>query len=365
MIKMAILGIDEVGRGPWAGPLVVGAVVLSGGMVDGLTDSKKLTARKREELAEKVRESGAGVGLGWVSAEEIDEVGLSEALRLATRRAVEEISAAYDEVIIDGTVNFLAETILQRNVTVLAKADLLIAEVSAASIVAKVARDEYMAQLAEKYPEYGFERHVGYGTAAHREALCKYGATPEHRKSFRPVAEMLENSDRLPSGALSRARLSSQGAGAAVRLEIGASGPLPSPHGFAVGAPTSTAARVAKVCSFRKNTTLIGQRAEGAVAEYLRKRGHEIVARNWKTRFCEIDIVSRKGDTVYFTEVKYRRDVGHGSGLLAITQDKQRKMKFAAESYIKFSELDLTPVLAVAEVSGEEFAVGEWFLLDS
>jgi len=95
----------------------------------------------------------------------------------------------------------------------------------------------------------------------------------------------------------------------------------------------------------------------------LHKRGHEIVARNWKTRFCEIDIVSQEGEVVYFTEVKYRRDAGHGSGLLAITQDKQRKMKFAAESYMKFSGLDLTPVLAVAEVSGEEFAVGEWFTL--
>src|SRR6478609_3044895 len=98
-----ILGIDEVGRGPWAGPLVVGAVVLGGQPIDGLTDSKKLTKKRREQLDVIIRDQAAGYGLGWVHANEIDELGLSECLKLATRRAVEQITSPYHEIIIDGT----------------------------------------------------------------------------------------------------------------------------------------------------------------------------------------------------------------------------------------------------------------------
>lgn len=105
-----ILGIDEVGRGPWAGPLVIGAVVLGGERIEGLTDSKKLTKKRRDALNIEIRQKAAGYGLGWVSASEIDEIGLSESLRLATRRAVEQITTAYHEIVIDGTINFLADT---------------------------------------------------------------------------------------------------------------------------------------------------------------------------------------------------------------------------------------------------------------
>ncbi|MDR1032389.1 MAG: ribonuclease HII, partial [Candidatus Nomurabacteria bacterium] len=184
---MAILGVDEVGRGAWAGPLVVGAVVLAG-PVDGLADSKLLTKKRREELNKVILSSGAAVGLGWVPASEIDEIGLGAALRLATRRAVEQIEAPYHEIIIDGTVNFLADTAKGKYVTTLKKADQLIAAVSAASIVAKVARDAYMVELDSQHSGYGFANHVGYGTAAHRAALAKLGPCAEHRLSFRPVS---------------------------------------------------------------------------------------------------------------------------------------------------------------------------------
>ena len=170
--NLAILGIDEVGRGPWAGPLVVGACVLGDAQIEGLTDSKKLTPKKREALAPIIREQAA-VGLGWISAEELDRIGLSQALCKAARAAVKQIKVPFHEIIIDGTVNFLRDTPLASHVQVLKKADLLVPEVSAASIVAKVARDEYMYQLAKKYPGYGFEKHVGYGTAAHKAALEK------------------------------------------------------------------------------------------------------------------------------------------------------------------------------------------------
>lgn len=183
-----ILGIDEVGRGPWAGPLVVGAVVLGEVRIDGLTDSKKLSKKRREELARLIHDSAA-VGLGWVHAPEIDEIGLSASLRLATKRAVELITLPYHEIIIDGTINFLADTSKGSYVTTLAKADLLIPSVSAASIVAKVARDKYMALQDDVYPGYGFSSHVGYGTAAHRAAIENNGVTPLHRLSFAPLAK--------------------------------------------------------------------------------------------------------------------------------------------------------------------------------
>ena len=182
-----ILGIDEVGRGPWAGPLVVGVVVLGGAIIDGLTDSKKLTKKQRERLDIEIRQKAAGFGLGWVEASEIDEIGLSAALVLATKRAVEKIKAPYHEIIIDGTVNFLRDTSKGKFVTTLKKADLLIPSVSAASIIAKVARDNFMAQQDNKYPGYGFSRHVGYGTAAHNAAIKKLGITPLHRLSFSPL----------------------------------------------------------------------------------------------------------------------------------------------------------------------------------
>ena len=138
-----ILGIDEVGRGPWAGPLVVGAVVLGGAAIDGLDDSKKLTKKRREALAQLIQKQAAAHALGWVSAAELDEVGMSEALRLATRRAVEAVqkqcrkqAITLTEIVIDGRVNFLAETALEQYVTMLPKADALVPSVSAASIIA-------------------------------------------------------------------------------------------------------------------------------------------------------------------------------------------------------------------------------------
>ncbi|HRQ97852.1 MAG TPA: ribonuclease HII, partial [Candidatus Saccharibacteria bacterium] len=179
-----ILGIDEVGRGPWAGPLVVGAVVLGGAEIDGLTDIKELTKKRREELDIIIRDQASGFGLGWVGANEIDEIGLSASLVLATKRAVEQVKAPYHEIIIDGTINFLADTSKGKYVKALKKADLLIPSVSAASIIAKVARDNYMAEQDLIFPGYGFKSHVGYGTAVHRSAIDKLGVTPLHRLSF-------------------------------------------------------------------------------------------------------------------------------------------------------------------------------------
>jgi len=294
------LGIDEVGRGPWAGPLVVGAVVLGGAHIEGLTDSKKLSKKKRDALDVQIRAQASGFGLGWVHADELDEVGLAEALRIATIRAVEQVKAKYTEIIIDGTINFLKETAKGQYVTTLPKADLLIPSVSAASIIAKVARDNYMALQDAVYPGYGFTSHVGYGTLAHRQAIEKIGVTPLHRLSFAPLAKYKPG----------------------ITLTM-------------------------------KTTKQIGDEAESEAAKYLLTQGHDILQRNWKTKFCEIDIISIKDQTFYFTEVKYRKQAAQGSGLDAITKKKQQQMSFAAELYVsKHGLKDVGMCLAAISVSG-------------
>lgn len=301
-----ILGIDEVGRGPWAGPLVIGAVVLGEAKIEGLTDSKKLTKKARERLNDEIYAQANGVGLGWVSAEEIDEIGLSESLRLATKRAVGEVKTPFHEIILDGTVNFLSGTPLENYVTTMKKADLLISAVSAASIVAKVARDRYMEEQAELYPEYGFAGHVGYGTAAHRAAIEKYGVTPLHRLSFAPLQ-----------------KYRSEPSLDAVKLEV----------------PT---------------TRQVGDESETAAANELIRLGHEIIDRNWKTKYCEIDIISKKGEAIYFTEVKHRKNAKSGDGLEAITPKKLNQMKFAAKLYAHSNKLENIDLRLVAIATTNE-----------
>lgn len=185
---MITVGIDEVGRGCWAGPLVAGAVILDQ-PIAGLKDSKKLSKPQREKFSVEIQLLAVSMGLGWVWPAEIDEFGLTAAVRLAMQRALAQITADYDEIIIDGNLNFLHDEPRARAVI---KADDTVPAVSAASIVAKVARDNYMAQAADKYPDYGFANHVGYGTALHLERLKMYGICEQHRRSFKPVAALLQ-----------------------------------------------------------------------------------------------------------------------------------------------------------------------------
>jgi ribonuclease HII len=185
---MTVLGIDEVGRGCWAGPLVAGAVAL-GSPIEGLADSKVLSKKRREVLASAIHARALAIGLGWVAASEVDALGLTASVRLAMERALAQITSEFDEIIIDGSYNFLASEPRARAVV---KADASVPAVSAASITAKVARDTWMSSVAEaQFPQYGFARHVGYGTAEHLAALEKHGASELHRASFRPVAKIL------------------------------------------------------------------------------------------------------------------------------------------------------------------------------
>lgn len=348
---MPLLGVDEVGRGPWAGPLVMGAVILDSPSSDDnqedlehlrnqLTDSKKLTKRRREILAPEIYAQAFATGLGWVHIEELNEIGLAAGLRTAARRAVAEClknagvrnATSYvdyngltripkkfpvSEVVIDGPENFLHDTPLGNMTSNLNKADLLIKEVSAASIIAKVARDDYMTDVvAKEYPGYGFSSHVGYGTTKHRAALERLGPCPEHRTFVRPVADSL---------------------------------------GIKISKKTS-------------NTSRAGQAAEIIVASQLKMHGHKILARDYKTKYYEIDIVSATKNHIYFTEVKYRQNKNHGSPLEAIDKKKYQQMTFAAESFMKYLAKRLnrrletlpSPMLAAASVFGSNFTFEGW-----
>lgn len=317
---MAILGIDEVGRGPWAGPLVVGAVILPEPYpwwVEELNDSKQLSESRRRYLNEFIVNEAVATGLGWVQAYEIDEIGLAAALRKAARLAVQEIydkgyASEISQIIIDGIQNFLSGTAYDRNTTVIKKGDALIKQVSAASILAKVAHDEYMVGLPEEFAPYDFRSNKGYGAPKHIEALKTFGPSVEHRLSLKPIRKYLglvaEDEEERSIALKER----------------------------------------------RKNTTKIGQCAEAAVAMYLKKMGHNMVERNYKTKICEIDLISTMDQCIYFTEVKYRKSGRFGSGLEAITPMKKRQMTFAAKVFLAnrpYYRENFQPLLAVAAVS--------------
>lgn len=181
-----MIGIDEVGRGAWAGPLLVIAVRQKTILPLGLTDSKSLTSKSRAKFISDIKES-CDIGEGWVSSAEIDRCGLTESMKLAVNRALQNIQARGDEqIIMDGNINYCKDVYL--NVECVVKADSKFPIVSAASIYAKVSRDNLMKRLAIDYPGYGFDSHVGYGTRAHSDALTRLGITEFHRKSFKPIA---------------------------------------------------------------------------------------------------------------------------------------------------------------------------------
>lgn len=189
-MSQLIAGVDEVGRGPLAGPVVAAAVILDPNQpIEGLTDSKKLTEKRREALAIEIREKALAWSLGRAEVSEIDEINILWASMLAMKRAVEGLSVAPEFVKIDG--NRCPD--LPYPMEAIVKGDLTEAEISAASIIAKVARDNEMMEMDIKYPGYGFAKHRGYPTKQHREALIKQGASPIHRLSFKPVQTIIRN----------------------------------------------------------------------------------------------------------------------------------------------------------------------------
>ena len=176
-----VCGVDEAGRGPLAGPVYAAAVIFPVGIeIEGLTDSKKISEKKREALFPVIIEKALSYGIGCADVREIEELNILNATYLAMNRAIEALEIVPELAIIDG--NMSAGVCFQNRTVV--KGDSKCASIAAASVLAKVSRDRYMIELADKYPEYGFEKHKGYGTKTHNDAIIKYGACPEHRRLF-------------------------------------------------------------------------------------------------------------------------------------------------------------------------------------
>lgn len=177
----SVCGVDEAGRGPLAGPVCAAAVILPGGVIiDGVNDSKKLSEKKRESLFDVIREQALSYSIAYATVDEIEEINILNATMLAMRRAIDGLDIKADYAMIDGNkippIDIDAECIV--------KGDAKSMSIACASILAKVSRDRLLYKYAEEYPMYGFDKHKGYGTKVHREAILKYGPCPYHRKSF-------------------------------------------------------------------------------------------------------------------------------------------------------------------------------------
>lgn len=185
-----IAGVDEVGRGPLVGPVVTACVILPEGYIlEGLTDSKKLTAKKREKYFDIIMKDALSISIGIKSEKVIDEVNIYEATKLAMYEAINNSKIKPEHVLIDA----MKLEKLDIPSTSIIKGDYKSITIAAASVIAKVTRDRMLIELDSKYPEYGFKKNMGYGTKQHIEAIEKYGIIPEHRKTFKPVSDNLNN----------------------------------------------------------------------------------------------------------------------------------------------------------------------------
>jgi ribonuclease HII len=179
-----VIGVDEVGRGSWAGPVCVAAVAWPDNVkLVGLNDSKQVPAKKRIPLARAIREQAMGVGIGWVAAWHVDKIGIAKSLQHAAQCAVAELGLLEARVVVDGRDRLLGDWPAEYII----KADCTVPAVMAASIIAKVARDTYMQRLDVQFSNYQFGKHVGYGTALHRQLIAQFGPCEHHRMSYAPL----------------------------------------------------------------------------------------------------------------------------------------------------------------------------------
>lgn len=268
-----VAGIDEVGRGPLAGPVVAAAVILPKECkIEGVNDSKKLSAKKREELYDIILEKALSYGIGIVSNERIDEINILQATYEAMRDALSQLSPKADYILADA-VTIPRVSTPQRCII---KGDAKSMSIGAASIVAKVYRDRLMEAFDEVYPGYGFGANKGYGSAEHIEGIKKLGITPIHRKTF--VKNFLPQDG--------------------------------------------------------DTTTDKGNRGEALAAKQMEKMGYEILERNFHALKGEIDIIAKKDSYIVFTEVKYRKNEAMGSPAEAVNHWKQQHIIRAAKAYM-------------------------------
>lgn len=268
-----LCGVDEAGRGPLAGDVYAAAVILKpDAVIEGLNDSKKLSEKKREQLFNEICAKAEAYCIASASVEEIDRLNILQATFLAMRRAVEGLSVKPKLVLVDGNRN--PELSVHSRLVV--KGDATSACIAAASILAKVSRDRYMKKLAEEYPQYGFEKHKGYGSKLHYQMLDEHGISPVHRRTFLKKYVSGEESPAQKRGRI----------------------------------------------------------GENAVCGWLKTEGCVIAARNYSVPpYGEIDIVAEKDGITAFVEVKARKQGAKVGGTAAVTPSKQKKLILAASQY--------------------------------
>lgn len=286
----AVAGLDEVGRGAWAGPLVAAATILPLGSstlaadLDGIRDSKRLPPRRRVHFYERIKQTASAVGVGVVGSRLLDQLGVVEATKLAMRRALSNLPSPADYLLVD---YFPLSYRDLPNMGIVGGDDLCYS-IAAASIVAKVVRDGMMEALDGIYPGYVFGQHKGYGTPQHREALNRIGPCPIHRLSYAPMRLMIET-----NGQGRQAERASDG-----RSDLGRLG-------------------------------------EGVAAQYLEERGYVICEMNYRCAVGEIDIVALDGECLAFVEVRTRKSTMFGSPEESITAAKKQKLIEVAETYLQ------------------------------
>ncbi len=280
-----VAGLDEVGRGTLAGPVAAGAVVLShrpSRKLFGLVrDSKQMTPQQREAAYEVITDAADACAVGWATAAEIDRIGIVPSVRLAMRRALDRLPISPDHLLIDA-IPLGAVNVPQRSIV---RGDSKSLSIAAASVIAKVERDRFMVELDSSFPNYGFESHKGYATRSHIEAVRRLGPCAQHRMSFQPV-----------------------------RHES---------HRFRRASPPES-----------------GRWAEEFVTAALEERGMEVVSRNFRSRFGEVDLITLDGGTLCFIEVRARRSSAFGSPGETISSPKARRIIAACNEYLQWTEIE-------------------------
>ena len=321
-----LAGVDEVGRGCIAGPVVAAAVVLPRDFVlEELDDSKKLTRLQRQQCADIVHRCATATGFGCVEADKIDRLNILQASLLAMRMAVQQLGLAPQRVLVDGKM--LPNTGFQEEAVV--HGDRRSISIAAASVVAKVHRDAIMEGYSEDYPQYGFEEHKGYGTEAHLGALEKHGPTVLHRRSFAPVADCFssDRAGRVRYLATCLSNSSSLEELAEVAGEI-----------KSISADMSSVELEGLRKEYRLRTRALGRlgaRREELTAQFLESKGYAVETRNYRGAGGEIDLIVRRGDQVVFVEVKSSHVASLGSPEDRVRHHKRRHLVRAARHYIR------------------------------
>lgn len=286
-----LCGVDEAGRGPLAGPVVAAAVVLkpdAEAFISEVNDSKKISEKKREKLYDKIIENSLYHAVGVVDVDYIEKYNILQATFLAMKKAVEQIKVEPELVLVDG--NRLPDLKVRSEFVI--KGDSKSASIAAASIVAKVTRDRMMVEFHEKYPNYGFDRHKGYGTKEHYSNIIKYGVTPIHRMSF--LKKIREKISTVQS--------------------------------------------------------INGQLGEKITYEWLKRNNYNVIAKNYKSEYGEIDLIAVKDNYICFVEVKLRSENCGYSPRESVNLAKQKKIIKTAISFLKKHPCEYQPRFDVSEV---------------